>query len=127
MQAISYRLIFAVIVASVIGTLANALGAAMFLGSEKLALALVPGRYLVAIGCVAVLPFVERWVSGMKAHAVGLILLVLLPSLLAKLVFGATAPWLTVLLLNSVFAVAAWLTYRLIRRADVPPKALSSR
>jgi len=127
MQMFLYRLIFAVIVAGVIGTLANALGAAMFLGSEKLALALVPGRYLVAISCVAVLPFIERWASGMTAQAVGLILLVLLPSFLAKLAFGAAAPWLTVLLLNSVFAVVAWLTYRLIKGADVPSKVFSSR
>ncbi|MGI9464651.1 MAG: hypothetical protein ACR2OM_11960, partial [Aestuariivirgaceae bacterium] len=80
-----------------------------------------------AIGCVAVLPFVKKRASGMIAHAVGLVLLALLLSLLAKLVFGAPAPWLTVLLLNAVFAVAAWFTYRLIKGADVRSKALSNR
>jgi hypothetical protein len=42
--------------------------------------------------------------------------LTVIPSLLAKLVFGVGAPWLFVLGVNAVYALAAWATYLAIAR-----------
>lgn len=94
--------------AGIAGTIANALVAGLWLGSDKFALVLVPGRYVVAIACACLaaaifnLSLAPLWRSGALA------VLVVLPSLIAKLVFGATAPWAAVLLLNGVYAIAAW-------------------
>lgn len=41
-------------------------------------------------------------------------MLVIIPSLLAKLVFGADAGWASVLFYNAVYAVAAIATYVLV-------------
>jgi hypothetical protein len=43
--------------------------------------------------------------------------LTVIPSILAKLVFGADAPWLFVLGVNAVYAIAAWVVYLAIMRA----------
>jgi hypothetical protein len=47
---------------------------------------------------------------------VALAALTVIPSILAKLVFGVGAPWLFVLGVNAIYAVAAWATYLAIAR-----------
>lgn len=110
------KLVVAVVIAGIVGTLANSVAVAAALGAAFVPLALSPARNAVAILVAALLPVIYRSLTGPAAHAVAVLALAIIPSVLAKLVFGAGAPWLTVLLLNTVYAVAAILTYRLIMR-----------
>ena len=108
-------IIFAVIAAGIGGTIANAAAAAVIIGPHKFALALVPGRYLVAIACAAMLPFIYNALKSSQAYPFALIALTAVPSLLAKGVLGAAAPWTMVLSLNAVYALAAIAVYQGIR------------
>ena len=110
------RIIIAVVAAGIAGTIANAIAAGLFLGSDKFALMLVPGRYVVAILCAIALPLALRALSPPISHVSAIVALIVIPSLLAKLVFGAGAPWGVVLSLNAVYAAAAWAVYLLLVR-----------
>ena len=111
------RISMAIAAAAVVGTLANALAAGLVLGPDKFALALVPGRYVVAAICAAALPVLSSVHSRrLVSHLLSIAFLVIAPSLIAKFMFGAGAPWSTVLALNAVYALAAWVTYVLISR-----------
>lgn len=106
------KTVLAVVSAGAVGTLANAAAAALLISSDKLALATVPGRYGVAIAVAALLPFVLRAVRGVVGMVLALVLLTAVPSLIAKFVLAAGAPWAMVLLLNGVYAVAAIAVFR---------------
>lgn len=115
------RIAGAVIAAGVAGTLLNAVAAALFVDGTRIGLALVPGRYAVAILVALALPPAFRLRDRRMAIAVSLLALTLVPSLIAKLVLGAGAAWTTVIGLNAVYAVTALLAYVLI--AKVPLRA----
>lgn len=104
----------AVVIAGVVGTLVNAEALAVLLDPARLALALVPGRYLVAITVCAALPALHRRLNWPWFWAAALLWLTLAPSLLAKFVFAAEAGWGQVLKFNLVFALSALVTYGLI-------------
>ena len=121
-RGVTRRTIFAVLIAGAVGTIGNALAAALFLGPERIDLALVPSRYAVAIVVAALLPLallVKPWPAG---SVLALVMLTTLPSVLAKFVFAAASPWSTVVSLNAVYAVTALVAYlvvlRLFREAD---------
>ncbi len=103
----------AVVIAGIAGTIANGVAVALIVAPARIDLLLVPGRYGVAILVAAALPFLFRWLSGGATWISALLVLTVAPSLLAKLVFGAGAPWSLVLGLNAVYAVAAIATYGL--------------
>lgn len=112
-----HRVIIAVVAAGVVGTVANAIAAGFFIGTDKFGLVLVPGRYLVAILCAAVLPLSLGILKLPISNVSGIVVLILVPSFLAKFVFGAAASWSVVISLNAVYAIAAWVTYLfLVRR-----------
>ena len=110
----SIKHILAVIVAGVAGTLANALAVAAFVNPELIRLALVPGRYGVAVAVALAIPLCLWLVRGRAAPWAALALLTVIPSLLAKFVFGAGAPWHLVLALNAVYGFAALVAYRMV-------------
>jgi hypothetical protein len=110
------RLILAVIVAGVVGTLANSVIVAALTPNEFIPLAVSPGRNAVAIAVAALLPVIYAMTSGGVAAVIALAALTVIPSLLAKLVFGIAAPWPFVLGVNAVYAVAAWAVYLAIAR-----------
>lgn len=110
----SIRHIFALIAAAVAGTLANALAAAAFVNPDLIRLALVPGRYGIALAVALAIPLSLHLVRGRLAPWAALALLTVIPSLLAKLVFGAGAPWHLVLSLNAVYGLAALAAYRTV-------------
>jgi hypothetical protein len=114
MSALALRTTLAVVSAGIVGTIANALARALGGGMDKLSLALVPGRYAVAIAVCAVLPILARSLPRSRFWLAALPILVVVPSLLAKLVFAADAGWASVLFYNAVYAVAAIATYVLI-------------
>ncbi len=108
------RCLLALVVAAIAGTIANALAAAAFVNPDLIRLALVPGRYAVALAVALSIPLSLRLVRGRLAPWVALVLLTAIPSLLAKFVFGAGAPWHLVLSLNAVYGVVALAAYRLV-------------
>ena len=114
------RIILAVVVAGIVGTIANSIIVAALTPNAFLPLAVSPGRNAVAIAVAALLPVIYAAMSGIAAAVVALAALTVIPSILAKLVFGVAAPWLFVLGVNAVYAVAAWATWLAIarRRAD---------
>lgn len=56
MSGLALRTTLAVVLAGIVGTLANAVARALGGGMDKLSLALVPGRYAVAIAVCAPFP-----------------------------------------------------------------------
>lgn len=119
------RLILAVIVAGVVGTIANSVIVAALTPNEFVPLAISPGRNAVAIVVAALLPLIYAWTSGAAAAVIAVVALTVIPSVLAKLVFGIGAPWSFVIGVNAVYAVAAWLVYLAIapKRASLPSRA----
>jgi hypothetical protein len=105
------RLILAVIVAGVVGTVANSVVVAALTPNEFIPLATSPGRNAVAIEVAALLAVIYAWTSGATAAIVAVVALTVIPSVLAKLVFGVGAPWPFVVGVNAVYAVAAWAVY----------------
>ncbi len=114
MNSTATRGLIAIIVAGIVGTIANTAALVAVLGSERLNLALVPGRYVVAIALCGALPPMDRWLRGVWFWAAALAWLTVAPSLLAKLAFGAQAGWGAVLAFNLVYALAALATYWII-------------
>ncbi len=105
------RRIVAIVVAGVAGTLANSVVVALLTSNAFIPLALSPGRNAVAIAVALLLPVIYAMTSGAAAAIIALAALTVIPSLLAKFVFGAGAPWLFVLGVNAVYALAAWAVY----------------
>jgi hypothetical protein len=64
----------------------------------------------------ALLPVIYARMSGATAAIIAIVALTVIPSVLAKLVFGIGAPWLFVLGVNAVYAVAACAVYLGIAR-----------
>ena len=105
------RLVVAVVVAGIVGTIANSIIVAALAPNAFVPLALSPGRNAVAIAVAVLLPVIYVAMSGIAAAVVALAALTVIPSILAKLVFGVGAPWLFVLGVNAVYALAAWAVY----------------
>ena len=110
------RLILAVIAAGIVGTVANSAVVAALTPNEFMSLVTSPGRNAVAIAVAVLLPMIYAVTSGAVAAITGVAALTVIPSLLAKLVFGIGAPWPFVLGVNAVYAIATWAVYRAIAR-----------
>jgi len=106
------RKIIAVVTAGVAGAIANALAAAVISGAYKLDLLFVPGRYLVAIACTSLLPFIYHALKPPQADWSAFVALIVIPSMMAKFIFSTGAPWSMVIALNAVYAIAACAVYR---------------
>lgn len=117
--------ILAVIVAGVAGTITNSVVVALLTPNEFVPLATSPGRLGVAVAVAALLLAIYALTSGIGAAIFALVALTVIPSLLAKLVFGVGAPWAFVLGFNAVYAVTAWAVYlgigRLTASRSTPP------
>lgn len=85
--------ILAVIVAGVAGTVTNSAVVATFTPNEFIPLATSPGRIGVAVAVAALLPLIYAFMTGPGAVTLALFALTVIPSALAKLVFGVGAPW----------------------------------
>jgi hypothetical protein len=110
------RRIAAGILAGVAGTFANSVVAAALTPNPFVPLAVSPGRNAVAIAVAVLLPVIYAVTSGGAAAVIALVALTVIPSILAKLVFGIGAPWHFVLGVNAVYAIAAWAVYGAIMR-----------
>lgn len=112
--------IVAVVAAGVGGTIANSIVVAALTPNPFLELATSPGRNAVAVMVAALLPVIDRLMSGAGAAAIAIVLLTVIPTVLAKTVFGIAAPWSLGLAVNAVYALAAWAIYRAIERGVAP-------
>jgi hypothetical protein len=121
------RLILAVIAAGIVGTVANSAVVAALTPNEFVPLVLSPGRNAVAIAVAVLLPVLYAMTSGAVAAIVAMAALTVIPSLLAKLVFGIGAPWPFVLGVNAVYAIAAWAVYRAISRTGISRSSRGTR
>jgi hypothetical protein len=121
------RRIVAVIVAGVAGTIANSVVVAALTPNAFVPLAVSPGRNAVAIAVAVLLPVIYAATSGVAAAVIALVALTVIPSILAKLVFGIGAPWHFVLGVNAVYAIAAWAVYAAIMRAGSDRPRLATR
>ena len=115
-MSLSHRdlVLLAIVLAGLVGTLLNAAAVAIFVSPDRLALALLPGRYLVAILLCLPLPLLISRVRGAAFLIFGTLWLTLAASVLAKFLFGVGAPWPMVLGFNLVYAIGAIVTYRIV-------------
>ena len=112
------RIVVAVVLAGIVGTIANSIVVSALTANAFLPLAISPGRNAVAIIVAALLPVIYVNLAGATAAVVAIVALTVIPSLLAKLVFGVGAPWLWVFAFNAVYAIAAWAIYMAMVRAS---------
>ncbi|MCF6199357.1 MAG: hypothetical protein L3J67_08175 [Hyphomicrobiaceae bacterium] len=108
------RILIAVLLAGIVGTVVNAFAASIIVGPAKLDFLYVSNRYLIAIGVTVLLPLLNLFLSGHVWRLVSLAALILVPSLIAKQVLGVGAPWTMVLMLNGFYALAALVTYQIL-------------
>jgi len=108
------KIFIAVIIAGIAGTVANAVAASIVVAPEKINFLYVPNRYFIAIAIAGLLPLLYTAIGGLGGWALSLIALTIIPSLIAKLVLGAGAPWGLVLGLNAIYALTAVAIYRAI-------------
>lgn len=111
------RTLVFVILAGIAGTLANAFAASVAISPEKLNFIYVLGRYQVAILVALLIPLIYHFVaSGKAGFILATVALTVVASALAKLYFGAGAPWALVLSLNLVYGAVATVIYSILSR-----------
>ena len=107
-----FRQVLGVVAGAVAGTLANALMIAFFLPVSAISLIANPGRYVVALILATALPFLFHRLGAIGGWIAGFLVLTLLSTLLAKLIFSAEGTWSAAFAFNAVYALAAILAYR---------------
>ena len=105
------RNIMIVIIAGILGTIANSIIINIMAGAPVMPLILSLGRNAVAIIVALLLIPIFARNANATAWVIALVALTVIPSLLAKFVFGAGAPWTFVLWVNFVYAFVATLVY----------------
>jgi hypothetical protein len=107
----TFRTVLVVIIAGIIGTIFNSIAINIMAGADIMELIVSFDRNFVAI--IVALLLIPIFARGayVAAWLIALIALTAIPSLLAVLVFGTTAPWSFVLTVNFVYAFVATLVY----------------
>lgn len=114
MDVFSTRTLSAVIIASIMGTITNAITMAITVSPDRLNLALELDRHLIAIALCMVLPLLDKIVSKGWFFILGFIWLALAGSIIAKFILGVWAPWEKVLKFNMMYSLASMITYEII-------------
>jgi len=113
-SSLNFALIIPIVLAGAAGTVVNAIAAAIVVSPANIKLALVPGRYAVAIAVAGTLPFIFAMAQQPISSMLAFVVLTVVPSILSKLVFAAPRPWTIVLLINAVYALTALAVYGLV-------------
>ena len=100
-----------VLIAGIVGTIANSIAINIMAGAEVMPLILSFGRNAVAVIVALLLIPIFGRTGGLTAWITALVALTVIPSVLAVYVFGAEAPWSFVLTVNFVYAFVATLIY----------------
>ena len=111
------RNVIVAIIAGIVGTIANSIAINIMAGAEVMPLILSFGRNAIAILVALLLIPLFRGGSAFVAFVLGVVLLTVIPSLLAKYVFAAQAPWSMVMTVNFIYAVVATVIYAATHRA----------
>ena len=110
------RTILVAAIAGVLGCIANSIAITAMAGAELMPLILSAGReFWSIVFAMALIPIFAR-MEGAAAWVTGIVVLNLLASLSAKLIWGAGAPWGFVFLVNGAYAVVATAVYALAVR-----------
>ena len=113
------RTVIAAVLAGIAGTIANSIAITAVMGAPVMPLIFSFGREIVAIlVAMLLIPIFARMV-GASAWITAFLALTIIPSILAKLVFAAAAPWSAVLMLNAVYAIVAIIVYVIVTRRRV--------
>tara|TARA_R110002020_G_scaffold331203_1_gene546780 strand:+ start:190 stop:549 length:360 start_codon:yes stop_codon:yes gene_type:complete len=112
------RTLIAAVLAGIAGTVANSIAVSLAVGAPLLTLIFSFGREAVAILVALLLIPIFARMTGVAAWVTGIVVLTVVPSILAKLIFAATVPWVYVLLFNAIYAVAAVVVYVAITRGS---------
>ena len=103
-------------IAGVLGCIANSIAITIATGTPVMGLILSPGREFWAIVfAMALIPIFAR-MAGAAAWITAFVVLNLLATLSAKIIWGADAPWSMVFLFNGVYAIVATAVYVIGRR-----------
>lgn len=106
--------VIAVIAGAIIGVLVAGFLAWLF-AAVPFATAMFTMRdYILALVVVAIFAMFYAKLDGTPAVLASLALGIVLPTIVERFAFGSTFSWLTLLLLNLAFAVAALSTYRFV-------------
>ncbi|MCP1198974.1 hypothetical protein [Notoacmeibacter sp. MSK16QG-6] len=108
--------IIAVIGGGVLGAIATNLLVSIFTDGAALQdLMLMWGRYVVAIAVTAIYPFIYKALPTSIAAILSLLVGIVVPSILARLFFGASdMSWGVLFAFNAVFAIVSLMVYRAI-------------
>ena len=105
------RNLIIVVIAGIIGTIANSIAINIMAGAPVMPLIVSFGRNAVAIIVALLLIPIFARNAGFAAWIIALVALTVIPSILAVFVFGAQAPWAFVLSVNFIYALVATLIY----------------
>ena len=103
-----------VVLGGIAGTLVNSVAVSLVVGAPYLALVTSWGKYVVAIGTAALFIWFYHKTPHTVAAILSLVTGILIPSIVAKGIFGAGAGWAVVFFLNAIYAVVALFVYRSI-------------
>ncbi|SLN48850.1 hypothetical protein ROJ8625_02391 [Roseivivax jejudonensis] len=105
------RLLLLAALAGIAGCIANSIAVSVLFGAPLWPLILSPGReFWSIVFALALVPIFAR-MAPVAAGATGFVVLNLLASVSAKLIWGAGAPWTMVFVVNGVYAIVAVAVY----------------
>ncbi|QFU07782.1 hypothetical protein PARPLA_02069 [Rhodobacteraceae bacterium THAF1] len=110
------RNILIAVVAGILGCIANSIAITVVTGTPVMGLILSAGReFWSVVFALALIPIFAR-MGGAAAWITGIVVLNLLATLSAKLIWGAAAPWGLVFIFNGIYAIVATAVYALARK-----------
>jgi len=117
------RTVLAAVIAGILGLIGNAIAITALAGAELMPLILSAGRaFWSVVFALALIPIFAR-MNRATAWITGIVVLDLLATLSAKLIWGAGAPWGFAFLVNGVYALVATAVYALSARPATPARA----
>ena len=109
------RNILLAVIAGIIGCIANSIAITVATGTPVMGLILSAGReFWSVVFALALIPIFAR-MGGAAAWVTGIVVLNLLATVTAKIIWGAEAPWGLVFIFNGIYAIVATAIYALAR------------
>ena len=116
-MSVRFADIVGVVLGGIAGTLVNSIAVSLVVGAPYMELVTSWGKYVVAIAVAATFIWFYAKTPTTVAAVLSLFTGIIVPSIIAKGVFGAEAGWATVFMLNAIYAVVALFVYRSVHGA----------